>query len=169
MATTSTYRSLVLYALCAAIMFVAQIALAPLPNIELVSLLVIIYTGAFKKKTLFIIYTFVLLQGLVYGFGIWWVTYMYVWTILFLIVYLLKTTNPIVLAVIAGIFGILFGTLTSIPYFITGGPGGGISYIIAGITFDFAHCVGNFFSVLLLYKPLSNALNKFLSVSSLGG
>ncbi len=148
-------------------MFGVQIVLAPLPNIELVTLLVIVYTGVFKQRTLLIIYTFVLLQGLVYGFGIWWVTYIYVWSVLYVIVYFINVDNALVLAVIAGIFGILFGTLTSIPYFITGGIGGGISYIIAGVMFDLAHCVGNFLSVLLLYKPLSIALNKFLKVSKL--
>ncbi|MDQ9757401.1 hypothetical protein RFZ45_00270, partial [Acinetobacter baumannii] len=68
------------------VLFVAQIALAVLPNIEIVSLLVIVYTLVFERKTIPIIYAFALLEGLVYGFGIWWIMYLYVWTILYAIV-----------------------------------------------------------------------------------
>ena len=55
-------RELVFLALCTAVLFVSQVALAFLPNIELVSLLVIVYTHAFRRKVLYIIYAFTLLE-----------------------------------------------------------------------------------------------------------
>ena len=70
-------RQLVTLGLLSAILLVGQLALAPLPNIELVSTLLIIYTQAFKKQVFFIIYVFALLEGLLFGFGIWWVSYLY--------------------------------------------------------------------------------------------
>lgn len=73
-----TVRELVFLALCTAAMFVSQVALSFLPNIELVSLLVIVYTHAFRRKVLYILYVFALLEGLLYGFTTWWLTYLYV-------------------------------------------------------------------------------------------
>ena len=76
----------ILIALLADLLLVFQIAFAFLPNIELVSLLIILYTLHLKRKTLFIIYLFALMEGLIYGFGLWWIMYLYVWTILYFIV-----------------------------------------------------------------------------------
>ncbi|MEG2634308.1 MAG: hypothetical protein RSA97_06900 [Oscillospiraceae bacterium] len=151
----------------AAMLLGVQIVLAPLPNIELVSLLVICFTKAFGRRALYIIYTFALLEGLVYGFGIWFLTYLYVWTVLYLVVRVLsELDNSLVWAIIAAIYGISFGTLTSIPYFFIGGFSGGIAYIVSGAMFDLLHCAGNFVSVLILYRPVIHVLNKVESVSA---
>ena len=71
----ATVRELVTLAACTAILFVGQIALAFLPNIEVVSLLIILYTLTFKKRVLWIIYGFALLEGMLYGFSFWWISY----------------------------------------------------------------------------------------------
>ena len=156
-----TVKELVLIALLSALLIVAQVGLAFLPNIEVVSLLIILYTLFFKKKTLYIIYIFALLQGLIYGFGIWWIMYLYVWTILWGITLLLKEEkNPIIWAFISGFFGLFFGTLCSVPYFISGGVGMGLSWIASGLMIDIIHGIGNFFVALLLFKPLHNAFQK---------
>lgn len=154
-------RDIVLCALLGALLLVAQVALAVLPNIELVSLLVILYTQLFKKKALAAIYLFALLEGLVYGFGVWWIVYLYVWPVLALIAYLFRrNTSVLMWAVISGIFGLCFGAMCAIPYFIIGGIYGGFSYFIAGIPFDLLHCGGNIVVMLLLYRPLRAALEK---------
>ncbi len=145
----------------ASLMFVSQIAMSFLPNIELVSLFIIVFTKFFNKKTLFMIYIFALAEGLAFGFGIWWLNYMYVWTILYLIVRLLKDFDgTFVFACVSGLFGLFFGALCSIPYFFTMGIGGGVSYFISGLGFDFLHCIGNFVTTLVLYKPLCVVLEK---------
>ena len=56
-----TVKELVLIALLSALLLVFQVGLSFLPNIEVVSLLVILYTLFFKNKTLYIIYIFALL------------------------------------------------------------------------------------------------------------
>ncbi len=43
---------------------------------ECVTLLFILYTLYFRKRTLYIIYAFALLEGMVYGFGLWWFMYL---------------------------------------------------------------------------------------------
>ena len=156
-----TVKELVLIALLSALLLVAQVGLAFLPNIEVVSLLIILYTLFFKKKTLYIIYIFALLEGLIYGFGIWWIMYLYVWTILWGITMLLKEEkSPVIWAFISGFFGLLFGTLCSVPYFITGGVGMGISWIASGLLMDIIHGIGNFLVTILLFHPLYTAFNK---------
>ena len=77
-------KDLAVVSLLGAAMFVVQVALAALPNVELVSLLVIVGTLAFRRRAVYAIYVFAILEGLVYGFGVWWVMYLYVWTILLL-------------------------------------------------------------------------------------
>ena len=68
--------------------------------------------------------------------------------------------NAYLYAVISAVYGLLFGTFCSLPYFITGGIPMGISYIISGVGFDITHCIGNFVLLILLYKPLTKVMNK---------
>lgn len=142
-----------------AILLVGQLGLAFLPNIEIVSTLIILYTQIYKKQVFSIILIFVLLEGIIFGFGIWWISYLYIWNILALIVLIFQKIDSAVLwAVISGIFGLLFGALCAIPYLISGGPGAAFAYWSAGIPYDILHCCGNFALTLILYKPLLGLL-----------
>ena len=156
-------REIVILGLMTAILLVAQVGMSFLPNIELVSLLVIVYTLVFRKKVLFIIYTFVLLEGLIYGFGTWWISYLYVWTVLAGITWLLRDMeSPLGWAIVNAAFGLLFGALTAIVNLFISGIGGMISYWVAGIPFDLLHCAGNFATALVLFKPLTLLLRRLL-------
>ena len=65
-------KELVRDAFLAALLLVLQVSLSWLPNIELVSLLMILYTLVFRRHVWVILYVFVILEGLIYGFGLWW-------------------------------------------------------------------------------------------------
>ena len=159
--STFTIRDIVICGMFSALLLVLQVALAILPNIELVSLFVIVYTLVFKRKTLVIIYTFALLEGLFYGFGIWWFMYLYVWTILYIIVCAFrKNDSSVFWAVTGGFFGLIYGALCSIPYLIAGGIGAGITWWIRGIPYDILHGVGNFIIILILFRPIYSVLYK---------
>ncbi|MCL2517146.1 MAG: hypothetical protein FWF15_01160 [Oscillospiraceae bacterium] len=159
-------KDIIIVALMSAILLTVQVVAAPLPNIELVSLLVIIYTLVFKWKTLFIIYIFAILEGLIYGFGQWWFTYLYVWTVLFVVVTLLSKIDSVILwACVSGMFGLVFGALCAITYFFIGGPAYAVSWWISGITFDLIHGVANFIVCLVLFKPIYLILTKMTSIS----
>ena len=154
-------RELVLLSLLAALLLVAQVALAFLPNIEVVSILIILYTLFFKKKTLYVIYLFALLEGLIYGFGTWWIMYLYVWTILWgIAMFLQKERSPIIWAFISGFFGLAYGTLCSVPYFFIGGVKTGLAWIASGLMFDVTHGIGNFVVALVLFQPLHHLFQK---------
>lgn len=148
-------------ALFAAVMTASQVAMASLPNIEIVSFLVILLGLFYGFKALEAIYIFVLLEGLIYGFGMWWFSYLYVWLILFAATQIFrKVDSALFWAAISGAFGLLFGTFCSLPTFITGGFAAGIAWIASGLVFDVIHAVGNFVIMLLLYRPMFNTVEK---------
>jgi len=142
-------------------MYVSQVLMASLPNIEIVSLLIIIITRKFGVRSFYSVYIFVALEILTYGLHIWVINYLYIWAILCLAVLLIrKTDNTFIYAGVSALFGFLFGTFCSIPYFITGGFSFGISYIISGLYFDLLHGIGNAVTATVLYRPITKVLNK---------
>ncbi len=157
-----TVRDVTFLALATALIFALQIALASLPNIEVVSLLVLLYTLHFRGKALFIIYAFALREGGWYGFHIWWGMYLYVWTILWAAVMLLsrkgRRHGAFLWATVNGLYGLAFGFFCSFPYVAMGGVKMAYSWWLAGLPFDAAHGVGNFVTALVLFVPLDRAL-----------
>ena len=159
--TWTKTKTIVIMGLLSAILIIGQVGMSFLPNIEIVTPFILVYTLIFKKKVFCIIYAFVFLEGLIYGFGIWWANYLYVWAVLAIIVLLLqKNQSVIIWAVVAGAYGLLFGALCSIPYFISGGIGAGLAYWTSGIPFDITHCIGNFITTLIIFKPTYSVLKK---------
>ena len=144
-----------------AILLVSQIALAPLPNIEIVSVLVVLFTLVLGKYVAYTLSVFILLEGLVYGFGLWWLSYLYIWTILAIITFFFrKMESRLGWALICGFYGLLFGTLTSFPTFVLSGFAVGVAYILSGIPFDLIHAVANFLLAFLLLPVLRKLLEK---------
>ena len=156
-------KQITLFAILGVVLFVAQVVLAAIGNVELVTVLIIAYTVVFGLKALIPTYIFAFLEIMVYGFGIWNIMYLYVWAILVVLIYLLKAfENKIFFAVIAAFYGLFFGTLCSIPYFVAGGASLGIPWVINGIPHDIVHCVSNFVLVFAAYEPIKNTLKKII-------
>lgn len=146
------------------LMYVSQVIMAPLPNIELVSFLTIIVARRFGFKSFISVYIFAFLEIMTYGIAIWNVMYLYVWAILALVVIpIRKIDNVFLYTAVSGVFGILFGTLCSVPYFITGGVSMGVAWIISGFSFDITHCIGNVVLTAILYIPITKAYNYILN------
>ena len=143
-------------ALLAAILMVSKYALDGLPNIELVSLLLILYTLEWPRLVLPILYTYVVLYGLLNGFGVWWVGQLYIWLPLVAAARLLRRWDSALLwAVASGTFGLLYGALYAVSYAaMNGSLAAGFAWWVSGIPFDLAHGAGNFAAALLLYRPL---------------
>ena len=142
-------------------MYVTQVIMSQLPNIEVVSLLIIVTTVLFGLKAFCSVYIFVICEIFTYGISIWSINYLYVWAILVVTVFLMrKFESKELFAIISGIFGLTFDLFCSIPYFITGGVGGGVGYLIQGFWFNILHCVGNLVLTYLLYDTVKKVLEK---------
>ena len=157
----TTLREIILLSLFAALFIVSKEVLAALPNIELVTVLIILLTHNVGLKALWSVYTFVAAQLLLYPTGVWMISYLYVWAILVLVICAVRRFgSPAIYTVIAGIFGILFGVLSSIPNFFIGGVGFGVSWIASGLGFDVIHCISNILTTALLFYPLNRVMQK---------
>ena len=145
----------------AALTFGAKVAMSYLPNIEPVSLMVMIFGVVFGWKALFPVYVYVAAEILFYGLGTWNVNYLYIWSILVVAAVLLRNLrHPLGWAVLSGVFGLLFGALCAPVDVVIGGWGYAAAKWVSGIPFDIAHCVGNFVIALLLFTPLRTLLEK---------
>lgn len=149
----------------AALIFATKVALASLPNINVNAVLIILTVIFFGWKSLYTVYVYVLLEGLVFGFHIWWIGYLYVWAILVVVAMLLRRNDsPLIWAVVAAVYGLVFGPLMYLEYFaINGGWEMFFSMWVAGIPYDLAHCAGNFVGTLVLYRPLCRVMSRLLS------
>lgn len=154
-----TLKDIALIGVMTATLEVGKSALSFVPNVEIVSLFIILYTLFFGSKTVYAIFSFILIEGCLYGFGIWWIMYLYVWPLLSFMTWLIrKHGSTLVYALLSGIFGLCFGALCAIPYLFIGGIKTAFSWWIAGIPYDIIHCVGNFTLCLILFKPLYQVL-----------
>ena len=152
-------REVALFGILAALTFAAKVVMSFLPNIEPVSLMVMLYAVVFGRKGLYPIYLYVLLEILFYGIQLWNINYLYVWLILALGAWMMrKTEQPLAWALLGAVFGLFFGALCAPVYLFTGGPAVALSWWISGIPFDLLHCGGNFVMVLVLFKPLRRLL-----------
>lgn len=144
-----------MFGVLAALTFGAKFAMSGLPNIEPVTLFLMVFGAVFGWKALFITYVYVLAEILFYGINTWNINYLYIWIIPVVAGWLLRRwKNPVLWAVIAGVFGLLFGAFCAPVDLFIGGAGYAVSKWISGIPFDAIHCAGNFVLVLLLFNPL---------------
>lgn len=153
--------TLCLTAMMGVLLTVSKEAMAFLPNFEPVTLLVILFTLVFGGAALGAVGVFLALEGLLYGFGLWWIMYLYIWPLLALLTLLLRRLGwdrAWQWALAAGGFGLLFGGLCSLVYLPMGGPKMMLTWTLAGLPFDAVHGGGNFLLMLVLYRPLRRAL-----------
>lgn len=159
-----TLREIALFGILGALTFGAKVAMSFLPNIEPVSLLVMVYAVVFGRKALYPIYLYVALEILFYGIQLWNINYLYVWLILAIAAWLMrKSEQPLAWALLAAAFGLGFGALCAPVYLFTGGLGFAVSWWIAGIPYDALHCAGNFAMALILFLPLKRLTQRLYS------
>ena len=150
-----------LFSVLGAMTFAAKYMMAVLPNIEPVSLCVMLFAVTLGKKAIYPISLYVMMEFLFYGIGSWNIMYLYIWGILALAAYLCRSMeNPLAWALLSGGFGLLFGAFCAPVDAVIGGRGYAVSKWISGIPFDVAHCAGNFAMALVLFRPMRRLLEK---------
>ena len=154
---------IVLVGILSATLTAGKMALAFVPNVEIVTLLFILYTVTLGlKKALLTAIIFSTIEIFIYGFSTWILGYYFVWPALILITWVLRKTvnSEYGYAIIGGLFGLCFGMFFAVFESIFYGWAYGFSYWVRGIPMDILHGVSNFIIILLLYKPLSKILKK---------
>ncbi len=155
-----------LFAMFSTMMFISKIVMEFLPNFHLLGMFTMLLTVVYRKKALIPIYLYVLLNGIYAGFNIWWIPYLYIWTVLWAVTILLpknmsKKAQMIVYPLLCFMHGLFYGILYAPAQAVMFNFSleQTIAWIAAGFPFDVIHAVGNFFAGLLIY-PLSNLLRK---------
>lgn len=156
-------RDICILSVFAAMMLIIKEAMAALPNIEGVSLLVVLVTIFYGWKAIFPVAVFVLVEGILYGFGFWFPFYCIVWPLLVLLVLLLRRllgARAWAWAIVLGLYGFLFGFVYALTLFPMGGIALVTSAYLSGLPFDVAHAVGNFLLGLVLFLPLYRLMER---------
>ena len=87
-------REVAIFGMLGALMYASKVFMELLPNVHLLGVFTISFTLVYRKKALYPIYTYVLLNGLFTGFATWWIPYLYLWTILWGVTMLLPRKIP---------------------------------------------------------------------------
>ena len=157
---------MVLFAMLGALMLCSKLVMEFLPNIHLLGMFTMVFTLVFRKKALIPIYVYVFLNGLLAGFSMWWVPFLYIWTVLWGITMLLprnmsKKTSAVVYPLVCGLHGLFYGILYAPCQALFFGFDfkQTLIWIMTGIPWDVLHFVGNFAAGLLIV-PLAELLRK---------
>ena len=141
--------------------FAGKYVMSGLPNIEPVSLMVMVFGAVFGWKALYPVAVYVLMELLFYGIGTWNVMYLYIWPTLAVAARLLRRMDDrLGWALLSGGFGLAFGALCMPVDIVFGGVEFAAAKWVSGIPFDIAHCIGNFVIALVLFNPMRKLMKK---------
>lgn len=160
--------ALVLCAMFGAIMYCSKVIMAAIPNVHLLGMFIMVLTIVYRYNALLSIYIFVALTGLFDGVGPWWVSYLYIWTVLWGVTMLLPREMPkavacVVYPLVCALHGLLFGVMCAPvqALFFGFGKEATLAWIAAGAPFDIMHGISNLGFGILIY-PLSAFLKKLM-------
>jgi len=159
-------RDAVIFAMLGSLMFCTKVAMEGLPNIHPLAMLTVVYTIVYRKKALIPIYIYVFMNGLYAGFNLWWLPYLYIWTILWAVTMLLPERIPekikmFLYPALCALHGLAYGMLYAPAQAIMYGFSfkAALSWIAGGLLFDLVHAAGNL-AMGVLILPLSKLLSK---------
>lgn len=159
-------REIAVFGMLGALMYASKMLMEVLPNIHLLGVFTMAFTVVYRKKALYPIYIYVLLNGLFSGFATWWIPYLYVWAVLWGITMLLPkkisgAVQTIVYMVVNSCHGLLFGVLYAPVQALLYGLSfeGTLAWIAAGFPFDITHGISNFICGVLIV-PIVHVLRR---------
>ena len=166
-----TVKDIATIGVMTALIEAAKWALQGIANVELVTLLFMVFAVTYGLKTCIVSLIFTGIETLIWGPHIWVIMYLYIWPLLILIAYFMgkKGLPDFTFVFLSGFYGLFFGMICAVPYLFFGGLKVAISWWIAGIPFDILHCISNIILALVLFKPLRRALTKIIATPYKGG
>lgn len=114
---TSVAKRVATVGIAAATLECGKLALAAIPNVEVVTLLTAIYGYTFGVWGVLASVVFVCIEPLIWGFGSWFITYLIYWPLLavtFAILGRLRIRSRILLTATALVSTLFFGVLSSL-------------------------------------------------------
>jgi len=171
--TKITVKDICFIGMMVAVIEVCKAAISFLPNIELTTFWLIMFTLFFGRKIVLVIPVFILLEAFVYGFSDWVIMYLYVWPLLVLLTWIFRKQHSMWFwSIFSALYGLFFGLLCALTYvgfgMVDGGVLGGLQFgfakWVSGIPFDITHCIGNFVIMMILYKPIRRLMEKLKKV-----
>jgi len=156
-------RDVVLIGILSASITAGKLALSFVPNVEIVTLLFIVYTVTFGyKRTLLASLIFTTTEIFLYGFATWLLGYYFIWPLLIIITEVLnkRFKSEYAYAILGASFGYAFGIFFAVVESFFYGVAYGWAYWIRGLVFDLVHGTSNFIMILFLFNPLKNLLGK---------
>lgn len=145
----------------------AKLALSSIPNVEIITLLIAIYSYTFGTLGVLSTLIFVMIEPLIWGFGGWFVSYLIYWPLVAVVFTALGKRGiggRIIPTVTAVILTILFGVITSlVDVGLFSGSYDNFFYRFSiyyarGISFYITQTVTNAVIFPLLFLPLKNLL-----------
>lgn len=159
-------KEIAVFGMLGSLMYISKILMEFLPNMHLLGVFTVAFTVIYRKKALYPIYIFVFLTGIFSGFAIWWIPYLYIWTVLWAVVMLLpknmpKKITPIVYIIVCSLHGFFYGIIYAPSQALLFGLDfeGMIAWIISGFPFDLIHGLSNLCLGVLII-PIVSVLRK---------
>lgn len=151
----------------AAILLLQKELMSFIPNVSLTVFLIVLYSRVFgRRKTLFILLVYVLLDNMIMGnMGPIYIPFQYVaWAVIpVLLTTVFRDVNdPLRLALLAALFSFLYCWILVIPGCIVMNIGVK-AYLAADISFEVILAVSGFVSVLLLYRPCYKVMIRLMN------
>ena len=160
-------------AVMSAMLTALKFALSFVPNVEVVTLLVMVYAAVFGAAyALPAVLVFCAAEVALYGVGSWVILYFVYWPMLAAVSCLLfaKRRNIFLAVAVAALMSALFGVLSACcdTLYVAVGLYEGdlahywLAYYVRGLYFDIVHVVSNFIVVAVLFRPLCAAGDRIL-------
>ncbi|HHT82880.1 MAG: hypothetical protein ACOYEC_03955 [Christensenellales bacterium] len=162
-------KKIVLTALFAAILTGGKMALSFIPNVEIVTLLIMLYSYAFGLGvSLSAALIFCAVEGMLFGFNTWLVSYIIYWPLLAVVsaaVKLIKPQKTVYYIACAAVMTALFGVITSAVDAALASQKAKVNFFIMfaavymrGIAFYVTHIVSNIIFAAAAFPVLSKLL-----------
>jgi len=167
-------KDIVLTALAAALLSAGKQALASIPNVEVVTLLIMLYAACFKPQIAFIATAvFIVIECFIWGIHTWVLAYVIHWNFVafatFLLARVFKVRNRYIYLAFTILVTAAFGVLTTLIDSIIGAGRTGRSFALIfsvtymrGIYFYIVHVVGNAAFNITLFAPMRDLLDKLM-------
>lgn len=168
-----------LFAMLGALMYLTKFLMQAVPNIHLLAMFIAAFTIVYRWKALIPLYIYILVDGIIGGFALWWIPYLYIWTTLWGAVMLAAPAlekhkvpakwQTIIYMALCALHGLTFGTMYAPLQALMYGLNfkAMLAWIASGLWYDLLHGAGDFAAGALVL-PLAALLKKLGKLVQLG-